>query len=334
MPEWRTAISASGSACSAATVRYGGARATAGRTPGRAWPSTAQRSTCSSWISDRRASRSQVTAPTAKDPQIPATGPSRVSSIASRASTRRTPSTNATRAIPSSTPSSGAQAPVSTPSSTEPSAGAKATSRSTGDPYSGAQVSTWIRATPPGGSVAAAPGTADGATSETDLPMDRDGSGAGRRSRQARRRPSAGRRHRLGHDGPLVRTPVAEHRLAERAGTAVRVLGPVDGLVHEQPGRRGRLDRRVADPAIEHASGGGQVEHGVDAAGSGPARHREHQRIVRTIPGEVRRDGGQAEDAGALRPRLAVHGAPRRIVPLGPAPDGQPVREPEGVAAR
>ena len=73
-----------------------------------------------------------------------AVGPATGSSNVSRASTRRTPSTNATRSTPSSTPSSGSQSSCSTVGSTDPSAGASASSWSRGVPYSGSQPSTKI----------------------------------------------------------------------------------------------------------------------------------------------------------------------------------------------
>ena len=59
--------------------------------------------------SERRAERSHIVAPTANVPQRPGVGPAAGSSRVSRASTRRTPSTNAIRSTPSSAPSIGAQ---------------------------------------------------------------------------------------------------------------------------------------------------------------------------------------------------------------------------------
>ena len=71
-----------------------------------------------------------------------ASGSSRIN----RASTRRTPSTKVNSSTPSSWPSMGTHADVSTSGSTEPSVGASASSGSSGAPYPGAQPSTKIRA--------------------------------------------------------------------------------------------------------------------------------------------------------------------------------------------
>ena len=79
-------------------------------------------------------------------PHEPGVGPAIGSSSVSRASTRRTPSTNATCSTPSSMPSRGSQSSVSTVGSTDPSAGARASSWSSGVPYSGSQPSTKMRA--------------------------------------------------------------------------------------------------------------------------------------------------------------------------------------------
>src|SRR2546426_6265266 len=138
-------IRPAGSVSGVVVVSYGGSSATTGKISERPPPSTAHRPIRSCAIHDRHASRSQTAAPTANGPPIPATGPDGSSSV-SRASTRRTPSTKAIRGTPSSTPSRGFQSSVSIEVSTDPSAGASASSGSNGAPYSGDQPSTKIRA--------------------------------------------------------------------------------------------------------------------------------------------------------------------------------------------
>jgi len=143
---WSSFTRSIGSEDAHEVVSYPGLGPAAGMTSGRPPARTAQRSTRTFATSDRRPGRSQTVAPTAKVPQSPGTGPRSGSSSVSRASMRRTPSTNAMVVAPSSAPSTGSQSPVSTVGSTEPSVGWSASEGSSGEPYSGAHPSTKIRA--------------------------------------------------------------------------------------------------------------------------------------------------------------------------------------------
>src|SRR3954468_18062914 len=150
---------------------------------------------------------------------------------------RRTPSTNAMRAHPSSWPSSGAQSTPSTPSSTVPSAGASSAA-SSGAPYSGDQPSTKMRAIPAGYYV------------RPPTPLEGERSGFRRPDRRC-----------------LPRSAVVhEHGRPDLAWAAVRIAGAVHRFPYHEAGRLCiGVDRAIAAgrPVDERAG-----REGDDRAGS------------------------------------------------------------------
>ena len=107
---------------------------------------TTIRSTDNPVKDDRPAFRSHTAAPTPNAPMTPGTGPSVGWSKVSRASIRRTPSTNANSGgAGPPPPSSGRHSSVSTAGSAG-GADSSASAGSSGAPYSGDQLSTWSRA--------------------------------------------------------------------------------------------------------------------------------------------------------------------------------------------
>src|SRR3954470_8161248 len=305
--DWSACTSASPSRVAIVIVSYGGVRSTTGKRSARPPASTAHRCTSSRANSERTAARSQRTAPIATVPQSPGIGPATGSSTVRRASMRRTPSTNAMRAHPSSWPSSGAQSTPSTPSSTVPSAGASSAA-SSGAPYSGDQPSTKMRAIPAG--YYAWPPT----------PPDRRASGGGRPL--ARRLPGA--------------AVVDQQDRAHLAGTAMGVAGPVDRLAHNEPGRIGaRVDRAVAAGRAIDDRARREVDDRRRAAGAGAAGLGEDHRVVRPIARHIGDLGAEVLDRCATGGvRASPDRPPGRTLVLEPPPGGDASIGPEGVAAR